>query len=136
MRTPIDKIIESEQQFNKSTTLPISKSNKHKVMEPNKETLNNAVINVLKNIYDPEIPVNIYDLKLIYSIDIDDEFNVKIVMTMTAPDCPEAEFMFREVKEMVSYIEGIKSVDVELTFNPPWSPDMLSDDIKLELGMM
>lgn len=105
-------------------------------MEPNKETLNNAVINVLKNIYDPEIPVNIYDLKLIYSIDIDDEFNVKIVMTMTAPDCPEAEFMFREVKEMVSYIEGIKSVDVELTFNPPWSPDMLSDDIKLELGMM
>ena len=93
-------------------------------------------INVLKNIYDPEIPVNIYDLKLIYSIDIDDEFNVKIVMTMTAPDCPEAEFMFREVKEMVSYIEGIKSVDVELTFNPPWSPDMLSDDIKLELGMM
>ncbi|MBP9989819.1 MAG: DUF59 domain-containing protein [Bacteroidales bacterium] len=105
-------------------------------MEPNKETLNSAVINVLKNIYDPEIPVNIYDLKLIYSIDIDDEFNVKIVMTMTAPDCPEAEFMFREVKEMVSYIEGIKSVDVELTFNPPWSPDMLSDDIKLELGMM
>lgn len=105
-------------------------------MEPNKETLNNAVINVLKNIYDPEIPVNIYDLKLIYSIDIDDEFNVKIVMTMTAPDCPEAEFMFREVKEMVSYIEGIKSVDVELTFNPPWSPDMLSDDIKLELGMI
>lgn len=136
MRTPIDKIIESVQRFNKSTTLPISKSNKHKVMEPNKETLNNAVINVLKNIYDPEIPVNIYDLKLIYSIDIDDEFNVKIVMTMTAPDCPEAEFMFREVKEMVSYIEGIKSVDVELTFNPPWSPDMLSDDIKLELGMM
>lgn len=105
-------------------------------MEPNKETLNNAVINVLKNIYDPEIPVNIYDLKLIYSIDIDDEFNVKIVMTMTAPDCPEAEFMFREVKEMVSYIEGIKSVDVELTFNPPWTPDLLSDDIKLELGMM
>ena len=105
-------------------------------MEPNKETLNNAVINVLKNIYDPEIPVNIYDLKLIYSIDIDDEFNVKIVMTMTAPDCPEAEFMFREVKEMVSYIEGIKSVDVELTFNPPWTPDLLSDDIKLELGMI
>ncbi len=105
-------------------------------MEPNKETLNNAVINVLKNIYDPEIPVNIYDLKLIYSIDIDDEFNVKIVMTMTAPDCPEAEFMFREVKEMVGYIEGVKSVDVELTFNPPWSPDMLSDDIKLELGMI
>ena len=105
-------------------------------MEPNKETLNHAVINVLKNIYDPEIPVNIYDLKLIYSIDIDDEFNVKIVMTMTAPDCPEAEFMFREVKEMVSYIEGIKSVDVELTFNPPWTPDLLSDDIKLELGMM
>ena len=105
-------------------------------MEPNKETINSAVVNCLRNIYDPEIPVNIYDLGLIYKIDIDDELNVKILMTMTAPDCPEAEFMFREVKEMVGYISGVKSVEVELTFDPPWSFEMLSEETKLELGFM
>lgn len=105
-------------------------------MNPTKETLQNAVVNVLKNIYDPEIPVNIYDLGLIYNIDIDEAFNVKILMTMTAPDCPEAEFMFREVKEMVGYIEGIKTVDVELTFDPPWDFNTLSDEVKVELGLL
>ena len=89
-------------------------------MEPNKETLKDAIVNCLKNIYDPEIPVNIYE----------------ILMTMTAPDCPEAEYMYMEVKQMVGYIQGIKSVDVELTFDPPWSMDMIPDDIKVELGFM
>ncbi|MCQ2273195.1 MAG: iron-sulfur cluster assembly protein [Bacteroidales bacterium] len=105
-------------------------------MEPTKESLNSAIINCLRNIYDPEIPVNIYDLKLIYGIDIDDEFNVKITMTMTAPDCPEAEYMFQEVKQMVGFIEGVKSVDVELTFNPPWDYINLSDEVKCELGLI
>ena len=105
-------------------------------MSPNKETLKAAIINVLKNIYDPEIPVNIYDLGLIYGIELDDEFNAKITMTMTAPDCPEAEYMFEEVKQMVAGVEGLKSVDVDLTFNPPWSYDNLSDEVKLELGFM
>lgn len=105
-------------------------------MTPTKETLNEAIINCLRNIYDPEIPVNIYDLKLIYGIDIDDDFNVKITMTMTAPDCPEAEYMFQEVKQMVGFIEGIKSVDVELTFNPPWDYANLSDEVKCELGLL
>ena len=105
-------------------------------MTPNKETLKEAVINCLKNIYDPEIPVNIYDLGLIYNIDIDDEGNVKVLMTMTAPDCPEAEYMFLEVKQMISYIEGIKNVDVELTFDPPWSFDNMSDETKVELGFL
>ena len=105
-------------------------------MQPNKETIRDAAINCLKNIYDPEIPVNIYDLGLIYNIDIDDELNVKVLMTMTAPDCPEAEYMFREVKDMISYIEGVKSVDVELTFDPPWSFDNLSDATKAELGFL
>ena len=105
-------------------------------MTHTKETLHDAVVNCLRNIYDPEIPVNIYDLGLIYNIDIDDQFNVKILMTMTAPDCPEAEYMFMEVKQMVGYIQGIKSVDVELTFDPPWSMDMIPDDIKVELGFM
>ena len=94
------------------------------------------IIEVLKTVYDPEIPVNIYDLGLIYKIDIDDDFNVKILMTMTAPDCPEAEYMFQEVKQMVGYIQGIKSVDVDLTFDPPWDFNNLSDEVKLELGLM
>ncbi|MBQ0016552.1 MAG: DUF59 domain-containing protein [Bacteroidales bacterium] len=105
-------------------------------MKPNKETLYSAVVNCLRNIYDPEIPVNIYDLKLIYDITIDDEFNVKILMTMTAPDCPEAEFMFKEVHDMITVIEGVKTVTVEVTFDPPWTPDMLSDEVKLELGFL
>ena len=105
-------------------------------MAPTKETLQDAIVNCLKNISDPEIPVNIYDLGLIYKVDIDDEFNVKILMTMTAPDCPEAEYMFQEVRQMVSYISGVKSVDVELTFDPPWTMDMIPDDIKVELGFM
>ena len=105
-------------------------------MEPTKETITDAVINCLRSIYDPEIPVNIYDLGLIYNVDIDDALNVKIVMTMTAPDCPEAEYMFQEVKQMVSYISGVKSVDVELTFDPPWSMDMIPDNIKVELEFM
>lgn len=105
-------------------------------MKPTKETLMEAVINCLKNIYDPEIPVNIYDLGLIYKVDIDDDFNTKILMTMTAPDCPEAEYIFMEVKQMVEYIQGIKSVDVELTFDPPWDWNNLRDEVKVELGLI
>lgn len=105
-------------------------------MEPTKETITSAVVNCLKNVYDPEIPVNIYDLGLIYKVDVDDGLNVKIVMTMTAPDCPEAEYMYQEVKQMVGFISGVKSVDVELTFDPPWSMDMIPENIKMELGFM
>ena len=109
-------------------------------MTPTKETINSAVVNCLKNIYDPEIPVNIYDLGLIYNINIEDvgdqKFRVTVLMTMTAPDCPEAEYMFREVKEMIGYIEGVKEVIVELTFDPPWSFDRLTDEVKAELGFL
>jgi FeS assembly SUF system protein len=114
----------------------LAKQKQYPAMEPNKETLKSAIINCLRNIYDPEIPVNIYDLGLIYKVDVDEELNVKILMTMTAPDCPEAEYMYQEVKQMVGYISGVKSVDVELTFDPPWSMDMIPDDIKVELGFM
>ena len=69
-------------------------------------------------------------------VDVDDDLNVKILMTMTAPDCPEAEYMFQEVRQMVSYISGVKGVEVELTFDPPWTMDMIPDDIKVELGFM
>lgn len=105
-------------------------------MQPTPETIKEAVINCLRNIYDPEIPVNIYDLGLIYNVEVSEALEVKILMTMTAPDCPEAEYMFQEVKQMVGYISGIRSVDVELTFDPPWSMDMIPDEVKVELGFM
>lgn len=98
-------------------------------------TLKETVISVLKTIYDPEIPVDIWTLHLVYGIDVDEEGNVKIVMTVTAPNCPVAEVLPAEVKQRVEAVMGVKKVDVELTFDPVWSIDMLSDEAKAELGL-
>ena len=98
-------------------------------------TLKETVISVLKTIYDPEIPVDIWTLHLIYGVDVDEEGKVKIVMTVTAPNCPVAETLPAEVQIKVQAIMGVKSVDVELTFDPAWSIDMLSDEAKAELGL-
>ena len=98
-------------------------------------TLKETVISVLKTIYDPEIPVDIWTLHLIYGVDVDEEGDVKIVMTVTAPNCPVAEVLPGEVKNRVQAIMGVKKVDVELTFDPVWSIDMLSDEAKAELGL-
>ena len=91
---------------------------------------------VLKSIYDPEIPVNIYDLGLIYEINVDDEHVAHITMTMTAPNCPMAEELVEEVKYKVGGTKGVKNCDLKLTFNPPWDKSMLSDVAKLELGFL
>ena len=91
---------------------------------------------VLKSIYDPEIPVNIYDLGLIYNIDIDDDHVAHILMTLTAPNCPMAEDLVEEVKIKTAGVEGVKEVDLKLTFTPPWNKDMLSDAARLELGFL
>jgi FeS assembly SUF system protein len=101
-----------------------------------KRILEEKIINVLKNIYDPEIPVNIYELGLIYEHNVDNNGNVKVVMTLTAPNCPVADVMPRQVKEEISYLTGVKNVEVEITFDPPWDMDMISDEAKLELGLM
>ena len=98
-------------------------------------TLKETVISVLKTIYDPEIPVDIWTLHLIYGVDVDEEGNVKIVMTVTAPNCPVAETLPAEVRNRVQAVMGVKEVDVELTFDPVWSIDMLSDEAKAELGL-
>ncbi len=98
-------------------------------------TLKETVISVLKTIYDPEIPVDIWTLHLVYGVDVDEEGNVKIVMTVTAPNCPVAETLPAEVRNRVQAIMGVKNVDVELTFDPVWSIDMLSDEAKAELGL-
>ena len=97
--------------------------------------LKETVISVLKTIYDPEIPVDIWTLHLIYCVEVDEEGNVKIVMTVTAPNCPVAEVLPAEVRNRVQAIMGVKNVDVELTFDPVWSIDMLSDEAKAELGL-
>jgi FeS assembly SUF system protein len=91
---------------------------------------------VLKSIYDPEIPVNIYDLGLVYEINLDDEQVAHITMTLTAPSCPMAEDLIEEVRYKVGGTRGVKECDLKLTFNPPWDKSMLSEEAKLELGFM
>ena len=95
-----------------------------------------AVVNALKDIYDPEIPVNIYDLGLVYTIEIGPENEVDIIMTLTAPGCPVAGEMPGWVADAVEPLDGVKQVDVEMTFNPQWGMDMMSDEARLELGFM
>jgi len=101
-----------------------------------KKDLEEKIIRALKEIYDPEIPVNIYEIGLIYKIQVDDDFLVHIVMTLTTPNCPVAESLPAEVREKVKALEGVKDVDLELTFEPPWDMEMLSDEAKLELGIL
>ncbi len=101
-----------------------------------KEKIKNEVIKNLKVIYDPEIPVNIYDLGLIYNIDVDDSGVVSVLMTLTTPNCPVAESLPQEVHDMLAPIEGVERVDLELTFEPAWNPENLSDEAKLALGML
>ena len=98
--------------------------------------LEGEIIKVIKTIFDPEIPVNIYDLGLIYEIDVNAEGKARIVMTLTSPNCPVAESLPEEVHEKVAAIDGITSVDLNLTFDPPWTKDMLSEEALLELGLL
>ena len=101
-----------------------------------KKELEKQIIHVLKNIYDPEIPVNIYEIGLIYEIKIDDENKVNILMTLTQFNCPVAESLPQEVQDKVGQLNAVKKSRVELTFDPPWTMDMLSEEAKLELGFM
>lgn len=107
-------------------------------MEKNieKEILKDRIIQRLKTIHDPEIPLNIYELGLIYEIDIDNNNDVLIVMTLTAPNCPVAESLPLEVEEAVKQTEGVNNAQVQITFEPAWSMDKLSDEAKLELGFL
>lgn len=98
--------------------------------------LEEQVIAQLRTIFDPEIPVNVYDLGLIYGIDIEPDGKTTITMTLTAPNCPVAETLPVDVKNAVETIKGISSCQVNLTFDPPWNKDMLSDEAMLELGML
>ena len=98
--------------------------------------LEEQIVKMLKTVYDPEIPVNIYDLGLIYGVDVDDDNRVIITMTLTAPACPAADFIMEDVQMKVESVEGVKSVEVKLVFDPPWEKDMMSEEAKLELGFL
>ncbi|WCM41135.1 iron-sulfur cluster assembly protein [Flavobacterium sp. CBA20B-1] len=98
--------------------------------------LGENIVRVLKTIFDPEIPVDIYELGLIYDVFVNESYEVKILMTLTSPNCPVAETLPMEVKEKVSSIDIVKDVEIELTFDPPWDKDMMSEEAKLELGML
>ncbi|CUS46427.1 PaaD-like protein (DUF59) involved in Fe-S cluster assembly [hydrothermal vent metagenome] len=95
-----------------------------------------AVVDALKEIYDPEIPVNIYDLGLIYGVEVTDEGHASVTMTLTTPHCPVAESMPAEVELRVGSVPGVGTADVNLVWDPPWDPQKMSDDAKLELGML
>ncbi len=93
------------------------------------------VLRMLKTVFDPEIPVNVYDLGLIYKIDLQDDI-CNIDMTLTAPNCPAADFLVEDIKQKVGSVEGIKEVNVNIVFEPEWNKDMMSEEAKLELGFM
>lgn len=98
--------------------------------------LEDLIVQVLKTIYDPEIPVDIYELGLIYEVNIKVDYHVDILMTLTSPNCPVAESLPREVEQKVESIEQVKSCAVQIVFDPPWDKDMMSEEAKLELGFL
>lgn len=99
-------------------------------------TLRDKIEDALRTVYDPEIPVNIYDLGLVYAIKIKDDSNVHITMTLTAPACPAAPEIVFDAESKVKAIEGVKDVHIQLTFDPPWTKEMMSEEAKLELGFL
>jgi len=105
-------------------------------MENNLLELEEKIVKMLKTVYDPEIPVNIYDLGLIYGVDIDDNINVTITMTLTAPGCPLADFIIEDVRMRIESIPKVKNVEVKLVFEPEWHKDLMSEEAKLELGFL
>ncbi|MDA9693314.1 iron-sulfur cluster assembly protein [Cytophagia bacterium] len=101
-----------------------------------KAELNDKIIRAIKTVYDPEIPVDVYELGLIYEIDIKDNKDVHVLMTLTSPSCPAAESIPSDVKNRIEMIKEINDVDVEITFDPPYTSDLMSEEAKLELGFM
>lgn len=99
-----------------------------------KTRIETAVVDVIKTVYDPEIPVNIFDLGMIYKVDVKDDATVELDMTFTAPNCPAADFILEDVRTKVESVEGVKSATVNLVFEPAWDQSMMSEEARLELG--
>lgn len=100
------------------------------------DALGEKIVRILKTIYDPEIPVDIYELGLIYDVFVSEDYDVKILMTLTSPNCPVAESLPAEVEEKVRSLNDVKTAEVEITFDPPWTQDAMSEEAKLDLGML
>ncbi|PSG90128.1 SUF system Fe-S cluster assembly protein [Aurantibacter aestuarii] len=98
--------------------------------------LGEKIVKVLKTIFDPEIPVDIYELGLIYDVFVNEDYDVKILMTLTTPNCPVAETLPKEVEDKVRSLKDVNDAEVEITFDPPWTQDLMSEEAKLELGML
>ena len=101
-----------------------------------KFNIEQKVVEMLKTVFDPEIPVNVYDLGLIYKIDVTDDFDVNIDMTLTAPNCPAADFIIEDIHQKVNSIKEVKSPNVNIVFEPEWTKDMMSEEAKLDLGFI
>ena len=99
-------------------------------------SLEENIVRMLRTVYDPEIPVNIYDLGLIYSIDVDEKGHLEIDMTLTAPNCPAVDFIVEDVRMKTESVEGVNTVNVNIVFDPPWDKDMMSEEAQLELGFL
>jgi len=100
------------------------------------DALGEKIVRVIKTIYDPEIPVDIYELGLIYDVFVNEDYDVRVLMTLTTPNCPVAETLPAEVEEKIRSINEVKTAEVEITFDPPWNQDLMSEEAKLELGFL
>ncbi|MBP5314275.1 MAG: DUF59 domain-containing protein [Muribaculaceae bacterium] len=101
-----------------------------------KQATEERIVEMLRTVYDPEIPVNVYDLGLIYSIDLNDDGHLDVDMTFTAPNCPIADFIITDVQTKLESVDGVESVKINIVFEPEWTPDMMTEEAKLELGML
>ena len=104
--------------------------------EEQRQAILDKVVAMLQTVYDPELPVDIYSLGLVYKIDLDDDANLHIDMTLTAPNCPAADFIVDDARIKLESIEGVKSVEINIVFEPEWNQDMMSEEAKLELGFL
>ena len=111
-----------------------NKQNIYIMTQEEKTQIEERIVDVLKTVYDPEIPVNIYDLGMIYNIDVKDDYTVDLDMTFTAPNCPAADFILEDVRTKVESVESVKGSNVNLVFEPAWDQSMMSEEARVELG--
>ena len=104
-------------------------------MQPTKYDIETRAVEMLRTVFDPEIPVNVYDLGLIYKIDVTDDFDLNVDMTLTAPNCPAADFIMEDIQQKLEAIEGVKAANVNLVFEPEWTKDMMSEEARPDLGL-
>lgn len=126
----------SEEQNLDRATAMLEGDETEKKRQAEVDALGEKIIEALRTVYDPEIPVNIFELGLIYKIDVEDDNRVKLDMTLTSPNCPVAEILPEEVRQKVFAVEGVVDAEIEIVWDPPWNPGMMSEEAQLELGFM